>query len=69
MSRDVEPVAEFNGECAFAVSLGKQGVTGRHNCQAKRNGKRYLFSNPVARLLWWILPGRRQAAERHWAER
>jgi len=59
---------EFGGECAFAVSLGKRAM-GKESCFEIRDGKRYLFLNPVARFLWRILPGRVQAAERHWLAR
>ena len=59
---------EFGGECAFAVSLGKRAM-GKERCFEIRNGKKYLFLNPVARILWRVLPGRVRAAERHWSER
>lgn len=59
---------EFGGECAFAVSLGKR-AKGKEGCSEIRDGKRYLFLNPVARFLWRVLPGRVQAAERHWSAR
>lgn len=61
--------AEFGGECAFAVSLGKKGVHGRSDLYRIRDGRKYVFSNPVARLLWSILPGRRGKAEAHWSSR
>jgi hypothetical protein len=61
--------AEFNGECAFAVSLGKKGVTGKESCYLIQDGKKFLFSNPVAKLFWRVLPGRRQKAEATWSGR
>jgi len=69
MSPDRAPSPEFGGECAFAVSLGKRGVAGKEGCHAIRDGRRYVFSNPVARLLWLLIPGRRSASERTWSER
>jgi hypothetical protein len=60
---------EFNGRCAFAVSLGKKEVAGRTECHAVQDGKTYLFSNPVAKFLWSILPGRKHKAESVWRSR
>jgi hypothetical protein len=60
------PTPEFKGQCAFALSLGKQGVTGSESCYSIRDGKKYLFSNPVAKFLFAILPGRKEKAESHW---
>lgn len=61
------PSPEFGGQCAFAMSIGKKHVTGRENCHLVRDGKKYLFSNPVARFLWQIMPGRKQKAEANWS--
>ncbi|MDX1673273.1 MAG: hypothetical protein R3314_00620 [Longimicrobiales bacterium] len=57
----------FDGECAFALSTGKQGVAGRQDLAFEQDGRRYLFSNRVARFLWKVLPGRRAKAEATWA--
>jgi hypothetical protein len=64
-----EPPTEFGGECAFAVSLGKKVVAGNPRHSVIRDGKKYVFSNPVAKLLWSLLPGRREKAEANWAGR
>jgi hypothetical protein len=69
MSPDAPTPAEFGGECAFSVSLGKRGVAGREGCYAIRDGRKFVFSNAVARLLWLLIPGRRRASERNWASR
>jgi hypothetical protein len=68
MMSAVNSPPEFGGECAFAVSLGKS-AKGKEGCYAIRDGRTYLFLNPVARFLFRILPGRLQAAERHWSSR
>jgi len=57
---------QFDGHCAFAVSLGKTEVPGKGTCQAVRDGKTYFFSNPIARFLWSVLPGARKRAEANW---
>lgn len=60
---------EFNGQCAFAVSLGKKNVDCNGKYNIEKNGKKYNFSNPVAKLLWQVLPGRKQKAESNWTSR
>lgn len=69
MAAQTEKPAEFGGECAFAVSLGKKGVPGKPGVYTVRNGKKYLFSNPVAKFLWSILPGREEKARANWSGR
>lgn len=61
---NVEP--EFNSQCAFAVSLGKYDVKGKAKHKIIENGKHYYFSSLIARLLWQIIPGRKQKAEINW---
>jgi len=56
---------EFNGNCAFAVSTGKTDVKGGKHT-ASINGKTYAFSNPVAKILFTILPNRLKKAEEVW---
>jgi YHS domain-containing protein len=58
--------AEFNGHCAFAVSTGKKDVTGG-NHQTIIDGKTYVFSNAIAKILFSILPNRVKKAEEVWA--
>ncbi len=56
---------EFDGQCAFAVSTGKTDVkAGKHT--ATINGKTYAFSNPIAKILFKILPNRIKKAEEVW---
>lgn len=66
METPTQKPAEFDGQCAFALSTGKKGVAGRQDCALEQDGRRYLFSNPVARFLWKVLPGRRARAEGAW---
>jgi len=57
--------AEYDGHCAFAVSTGKTNVEGgKHSTTI--DGKTYFFSNPIAKLLFKILPNRIQKADQHW---
>jgi len=60
-----EQASEYDGHCAFAVSIGKMEVMGEKNTSVK-NGKTYVFSNPVAKLLFSILPNRAQKADENW---
>lgn len=69
MSSQSEQRPEYRGQCAFALSIGKKGVAGKDNCYMIQDGRKYLFSNSVARFLWRVLPGRRDNAERNWSDR
>lgn len=59
--------AEYSGQCAFAVSLGKKDVLGNKKHYIVKDNKRYLFSNPVAKFLWNVIPGSRKKSEMNWA--
>lgn len=57
--------AEYDGHCAFALNTGKTDVKGgKHNLTI--DGKTYLFSNPVAKMLFRILPNRINKANEAW---
>lgn len=56
---------EYNGLCAFAVSTGKKDVKGGTH-YATVNGKTYVFSNPIAKLLFKLLPNRIAKADAIW---
>ena len=46
---------EHDGKCAFAAALGKTGSDapdGDERLAVEMGGRRYLFSNRVARMLW-----------------
>jgi hypothetical protein len=69
MQKQTETTPEYNGQCAFAVSLGKmgeQGALGRENCYLLDGDKKYLFLNPVAKFLWRLIPGSRKRADTNW---
>ncbi|WP_420400957.1 hypothetical protein [Flagellimonas sp.] len=56
---------EYNGHCAFAVSTGKTDVKGgKHSLTIE--GKEYLFSNPIAKFLFKLLPNRIEKADANW---
>ena len=56
---------EYEGHCAFAVSTGKTDVAGGKP-QLTVDGKTYVFSNPVAKWLFRLLPGRIEKADQVW---
>ncbi len=65
-SQAEQPVA-FEGHCAFAVSTGKKDVEGKESCYLVHDGKKYLFSNSVAKFLWRIIPGCKKRADSIWS--
>jgi|GEM_PF-745521 len=60
---------EFEGACAFALSVGKPDVPGSSDHQLVDGKKTYYFSNGVARFLWKVLPNRQKKANATWATR
>jgi len=59
---------EYGGHCAFAVSSGKMDVKGgKHSSTIA--GKTYLFSNPIAKMLFKLLPNRIFKADTNWKNR
>lgn len=67
MSKESNLQPEFQGQCAFAISTGKEGVEGNEKHVLMQDDKKYLFSNPIAKFLWRILPGRKAKAESNWS--
>ena len=55
----------YDGHCAFAVSTGKTDVKGGKN-SLMIDGKIYLFSNPIAKFLFKLLPNRVEKADTNW---
>lgn len=53
----------YDGQCAFALSTGKAGVEAREDLALVQGDVTYRFSNPVAKILWRILPGRQAKAD------
>ncbi len=60
------PDPAFDGQCAFAVSVGKLGVEGSADHQLADGDTTYYFKNGVARFLWRVLPGREAKAAAAW---
>lgn len=58
---------EYGGECAFALSTGKRNVVGSDKHVVVDGTKTYYFKNPVARLLWKLLPNRAAKADLAWS--
>ncbi len=55
----------YDGNCAFAVSTGKTDVKGgKHHMTI--DGKTYLFSNSIAKVLFKLLPNRIEKADTNW---
>ena len=59
-------VPAYGGRCAFATSLGK-AQQGDPTKWSVKEGRLFLNSNSVANLLWRLIPGRVQGADRNWA--
>ena len=55
----------YDGQCAFAVSTGKTDVKGGKH-QLEIDGRTFRFSNPVAKILFKILPNRIAKADQTW---
>ena len=66
MSRGNSPY-EYNGKCAFAVSTGKTNIEGGKH-ELKIAGKKYKFSNVLAKMLFKVLPNRIEKANKAWNE-
>ena len=67
MNTETKQTAKYDGQCAFAVSLGKKDVAGSASQSLVQNGETYWFSNPVAKLIWRVFPGRKQKADSTWS--
>ena len=59
----------FDGHCAFAVSAGKLNIPGGDSHSIVVDGKTYLFSNPIAKILFKLLPNRLNKAESNWSKK
>lgn len=58
---------QYDGQCAFALSTGKSGVDGAAKNSLTDGSGTYYFSNPVAKILWKVLPNRKAKADETWA--
>lgn len=55
----------YDGHCAFAVSTGKIDVKGG-KLNITIDDTTYFFSNPIAKLLFKLLPNRIEKADKNW---
>lgn len=55
----------FDGNCAFATSLGREGV-GDPKTAFTPDGTTYYFQNGVAKLLFRLMPGQTKKAHAMW---
>jgi len=58
----------YDGHCAFAVSTGSTHVKGG-KYTLKKDGKTYVFSNYIARLLFKLIPGSASRAHKAWEKK
>lgn len=57
---------KYDGNCAFAVRLGKVDAPGKR--EAVIDGTVYRFQNVVAEWLFKVMPNSEEKAEANWAE-
>ena len=48
------------------MSLGKKEVMGLKKYTFVKDGKNYIFSNPIAKFLFRALPNTKNKADVHW---
>ena len=60
------PQPEYDGQCAFGMSMGRQ-APGKEDQQITEDGKVYLFSNPLVKMMWKIMPNRAAKADAKFA--
>jgi YHS domain-containing protein len=62
-----ETTPEFDGKCAFAVSMGSaKAPDGKPAHSLVKNGHTYYFSAAVPKLLFRIIPGSEARARARW---
>ncbi|MEE2524093.1 hypothetical protein V1639_15225 [Pseudarthrobacter sp. J75] len=69
MSSTLENTLEFDGKCAFALSVGavEKAPTSNPKYTVVRNGKTYGFLGALARVLFLVIPGSERRAQAAWA--
>ncbi|MFS4456975.1 hypothetical protein [Maribacter sp. 2304DJ31-5] len=63
------PQLEYDGKCAFALSLGKTPPVTKEKYTLTKNGRTFSFLNPVAKFLFKILPNSIEKADKVWQNR
>ncbi|MER6126510.1 hypothetical protein ABT173_28625 [Streptomyces sp. NPDC001795] len=64
-----QSAAEFDGKCAFALSVGpaEKAPLGNPKHVLVKDGKTYVFAGAVPKWLFQIIPGSAARAHKHWA--
>jgi hypothetical protein len=57
---------EYDGKCAFALSLGKTPSDTNKKYLLTKNGKTYAFLNPIARFLFKLSSKNIEKADKNW---
>lgn len=62
-------VPEFDGRCAFALSVGpaSKAPAGKAKHTLVKDGKTYVFAGGVPMWLFKVIPGSAERAEKRWA--
>ena len=68
MNESLQQSPEFDGQCAFALSIGKKGVAGDPNVYVIQDGKKYLFLNRGAKFVWRVLPRSKSRSNATWSQ-
>ena len=70
MSEQTSPAPEFGGKCAFALSAGAPAAkapAGNPKHTLVVDGKTYVFKAAVPKLLFKLIPGSAERAQKKWA--
>lgn len=58
---------EFGGQCAFGVAFaGAKAPAGKPQHTLVKDGRTYVFSAAVPKLLFQLIPGSAERAQRKW---
>ncbi|MBO0842106.1 MAG: hypothetical protein J2O46_02895 [Nocardioides sp.] len=62
------PAPEFGGKCAFGVGLGgpSKAPEGKPQHTVVKDGKTYVFSSAIPKMLFNVIPGSAERAHKKW---